>query len=72
MPDEKHPIAEKEEPPTKEEIADQFQQLSERAKAAGLSPLQMMIQAYAEQGRAVVEGLLGAYENAGSTKKKEK
>lgn len=76
LPDEKPHIAEKEAPEeqdapiTKEEFRAQMQRITERAKAAGLNPVQMMIQTYADQGRAIGRGMLGVFlaslENADS------
>lgn len=77
-PDEKRPIAESEAPKeqdaplTQEMFAAQMQRLTERARAAGLSPIQTMLQTYAERGRTIIEGMLGAFENEDSSKKKEK
>ena len=59
-------------PLTKEEFSAQMQRLAKRARAAGLSPLQVMAQTYAKRGMAILDGLLGALENADSPKKKEK
>ena len=83
--DDKPPIAENETPKeveqviepaqdahlTKETSSAQMQRLTERARAAGLSPLQVMAQTYAKRGLAILDGLLGALENANSSKKKE-
>ena len=75
-PDEKHPIAEKgpgqEAPLTKEEFAAQMQQLTKRARAAGLNPIQTLAHTYTKQFMAIVEGLLASLENANSAKKKKK
>ena len=49
-------------PLTREELATKLQQLSERARAAGMSPLQAMAGAYLKRGLAVIDGLLGAFE----------
>lgn len=82
-PDEKRPIAENEAPKeveqvseqdtplTQEEFEAQMQRLTERAKAAGLNPIQTMLHSYASRGRAIINSLLGALENADSAKKKE-
>ena len=48
-----------------------MQRLTERAKAAGLNPIQTMLHSYASRGRAIINSLLGALENADSAKKKE-
>ena len=58
-------------PLTKEAFSAQIQRLTERAKAAGWSPLHAMAQAYVKRGMAVIEGLLSALENEGSSKKKD-
>ena len=57
-------------PLTKEEFAAQMQQLTERAKAAGLNPIHTMAQTYVKQGMAIVEGLLASLEHETSSKKK--
>ena len=76
-PDEKRPIEEKEAPAqdaplTKEAFSAEMEQLAERARAAGLSPLRAMVQTYASQGRAILQGLLAGLETADNAKKKEK
>ena len=75
-PDEERPIVENEVPKadvplTKEEFAAQMQQLTERARAAGLNPLRAMFQTYARQGRATLEGILASLESDDSPKKKK-
>lgn len=57
-------------PLTQEAFAAQMHQLTERAKAAGLNPIQVMAQTYAKQGMVILEGLLGALANTDSVKKK--
>ena len=57
--DEKHP--------TKEELAAQIQ----RIRARGWNPLQAILQHYAQQGRAIVKGVLDALESDDSPKKKD-
>ena len=77
--DEQPPIVENETPKevgqdtplTQEEFEAQMQRLTERAKAAGLNPIQTMLHSYASRGRAIINSLLGALENADSAKKKE-
>ncbi len=71
MPDEK-PTAENEvqdAPLTKEEFSAQMQRLTERAKAAGLNPLQTLAQTYAKRGMCIIEGLLASLENEAPKKK---
>ena len=58
-------------PLAEEPFSVQVQRLSESAKTAWLHPLHTMAQAYIERGRAVIEGLLGALENEGSSKRKD-
>ena len=84
-PEKKHPMAENEVPKkvesvpdeqaaplTKEEFAAQMAQLTERARAAGLRPLQVMAQSYARQGMTLLDKLLeGLAPDAASPKKKE-
>ncbi len=76
-PDENPPIAEptrpkrpsrsprkrEDAPLTQEDFSAQMQQLTAKAKAAGLSPIQTMLQSYAKQGMRMVEGMMGALEN---------
>ena len=57
-------------PLTKETFSAQIQRLTERAKAAGWSPLHTMVQTYVKRGMAVIEGLLTGLENEDSSKKK--
>ena len=76
-PDEKRPTAETVEseqdaPITQDEFEAQMQRLTERARAAGLSPVQTMLHAYAERGRIIVAGMLSALEDGDTSKKKEK
>ena len=47
---------------TREELAAKLEELSVRAKAAGLSPLRMMAEAYAKRGLNVLDHLLSALE----------
>ncbi len=74
--DENRPIAENEEtkeggvPLTKEDFAAQMKQLTERARAAGLNPIQTMARTYIKQGMAIIEGLLTSLESNDSPKKK--
>jgi hypothetical protein len=55
-------------PMTSEEFSAALEELTARAKAAGLRPLQVMFSLYAKQGMTVVENLLSAFEE-GSPKK---
>mgnify|MGYP001579455470 CR=1 FL=1 len=57
-------------PLTQEQFAAQMQRLAERARAAGLNPLQTMAQTYARRGMAILEGLLASLESDDSSKKK--
>ena len=57
-------------PLTKEQFAAQMQRLNERARAAGLKPLQLMAQTYAKLGMAMLEGVLASLESDDSPKKK--
>ena len=47
---------------TREELAAKLEQLSARARAAGMSPLQMMGQSYINRGLKVLDGFLSAME----------
>ena len=55
-------------PLTREELAAKFEQLSVRARAAGMSPLQVLAASYVKRGLAVIDGVLSALEED-STKK---
>ena len=44
------------------ELATKLDELVARARAAGISPLQALMQSYAKRGMAVIEGLLSALE----------
>lgn len=78
-PDEKPPIAENDVPKeaehdaplTKEEFAEQMQRLAERARAAGLNPIQTMARTYIKHGMTIIEGLLESLENVDGSKKKK-
>ena len=85
-PDEKRPIAENEAPQVSEQAIEpaqdnpmtteifkaQLHQLTERARAAGLSPIRVLIQTYAKRGEALVNIVLAGLENADEPKKKRK
>ena len=58
-------------PLTQETFADQMQLLTNRARAAGLSPVHTLVRTYAKRGRIILESILGALESADSSKKKE-
>ena len=51
------------------ELADSLVELKDRAKAAGLRPIQNMVTSYISQGMAMVDGLLESLEGK---KKKDK
>lgn len=55
-------------PMTSEEFSAALEQLTARAKAAGLRPLQVMLASYAKQGMVVLDNLLASFEE--STPKK--
>lgn len=57
-------------PLTKEQLAAKMQRLTERAKAAGLSPLQTLLQTYAKTGMALLEAQLAALEEKADNSKK--
>ena len=74
MPDEKPPIAEneaQETPLTQEEYAAQLQRLNERVRAAGLKPLETMVQSYGRRFMAGLESFVAALEGDDSSKKKK-
>ena len=54
---------------TQEEFAVQMAQLTDRARAAGLRPIQAMLAAYVKQGMNVLDKLLEGLEPANSSKK---
>ena len=73
MSDEKPPIAENEAqdaPLTQEEYAAQLQQLTDRARAAGLQPLQILAHTYIRQGMTMLESFMASLESNDSPKKK--
>ena len=49
-------------PPTREELVAKLEEVAARAKAAGMSPLQMMARSYADRGLKVLDGFLSALE----------
>jgi len=58
-------------PLTQETFADHMQLLTNRARAAGLSPIHTLVRTYAKRGRIILESILSALESADSSKKKE-
>lgn len=48
----------------KQEFRDGMSKLAARAKEAGVSPIRMMLEAYAEEGRDVVSAVLGALDKS--------
>ena len=56
-------------PITHEELTAKLEQLSARARAAGISPLQQMISSYARRGMTIIDTFLSALEDGSSTKK---
>ena len=58
-------------PLTKEEFAAQMQLLADRARAAGLNPLQTLFQTYAKQGMTLLESMLAALEEKADNSKKK-
>ena len=84
LPDETRPTAEneaqkvvvtsepaKDAPLTQEEFAIEMQRLTERARAAGLSPLHTMAQTYLRQGMVILEGVVASLDTDDSSKKKK-
>ena len=59
---EEAPVAEAA-PLTREELAAKLEQIAARARAAGMSPLQMMARQYAERGMKVIDGFLSTLES---------
>ena len=51
-------------PIDRDELAAKFELLAARAKAAGISPFQVLAQTYVKRGMAVLEGILSALEDA--------
>ena len=49
---------------TRKELAAKFEELAARARAAGISPLQVMAQTYIKRGMAVIDSVLSALEEA--------
>lgn len=56
-------------PFTAEEFADSLAELKDRARAAGLKPVRMMLTSYLNQGLSMIDGLLDSMEDP---KKKSK
>lgn len=47
---------------TREELTEKLEQLSARARVAGISPLRVLLSTYARQSLTVIDGLLNALE----------
>ena len=79
-PPKKRPVAENKAPKeveqdiplTKEMFSAQMQRLIERARAAGLNPIQTMAKTYVRQGMSIIEGLMASLENEDISKKSKK
>jgi len=56
---------------TQEEFSAQMAQLTDRARAAGLRPIQAMLTTYVKQGMTMLDKLLEGLEPVDSSKKKE-
>ena len=56
---------------TQEQFTAQLTQLTERAKAAGLRPIQAMLTSYIKQGMNMLDKMLEGLEPVDSSKKKE-
>lgn len=54
--------------PAQEEFLASMDNLMVKARAAGVRPLQAMVAAYAQQGMAMLDGLLGALDGEGAKK----
>jgi len=54
-------------PMSAEEFTVALDQLVQRAKAAGVRPLQVMVRSYLKQGVAVIDGVLGSLEGGPPT-----
>ena len=65
------PVVVKDAPLTKEEFAIEMNRLTERARAAGLSPLHTMAQTYLRQGMVILEGIVASLDTDDSSKKKK-
>ena len=72
--DETHPTEESAQdvPLTQEAAKAQLRLFAERAKAAGLNPLRILVETYAERFRAIGASVLTALESDDNPKKKEK
>jgi hypothetical protein len=57
-------------PMTKDEFTASLDQLVERARSAGIRPLQIMAATYVKQGMSMIDGLLGAFETRTEAKVK--
>ena len=51
------------EPLTTDRLVESFEELITKGRAAGLRPLRMLLATYIKQGLAVVDGVLGAFED---------
>ena len=79
LPDETRTKAEKEAPMepaldsplTREILSAQWHEFTERARAAGLNPLRLLVKDYRKRGMTILAGLLDALENEPSAKKKK-
>jgi hypothetical protein len=58
-------------PMTQEQFSAQWAQLTERAKAAGLRPIQVLIRSYAQQGMTMLDKVLEGLEPVDSKKKQD-
>lgn len=56
-------------PLTRQELTAKVEELSARARAAGMSPLQTMLATYAKRGMVMIDTFLTALEDDNSTKK---
>ena len=65
------PVGEEPRVLTADEFSTALTTLTGRARKAGLRPIRMMATAYIQQGLAMIDGLLGAFDDGDEKKKKK-
>jgi hypothetical protein len=67
---EDNPDEDEAEPLTTDQLVESFEELITRGRDAGFRPLRVLAATYIKQGLAVVDGVLGAFEEGKKGKKK--
>jgi hypothetical protein len=65
-----NPDEDEAEPLTTDQLVESFEELITRGRDAGFRPLRVLAATYIKQGLAVVDGVLGAFEDGKKGKKK--